>query len=219
MDMRFPRLTKKRVFGAGAVVSAVALVAILWAGMLVNDAAEGRLYSDVDAIPHRRAGLVLGCSRTLADGRANLYFRYRVQAAQKLFEAGKVDVLIVSGDNGSAHYDEATDMMRALEAAGVPSGKIYRDFAGFRSLDSVVRAKEIFGQDRITVISQRFHNQRAIYIARHREVDAIGFDAAEVTGTSGFRTNLREQFARVRTVLDVVFGVSPRFLGPKVEVV
>jgi SanA protein len=85
-------------------------------------------------------------------------------------------------------------------------------------LDSVVRAKEIFGQDRITVISQRFHNQRAIYIARHREVDAIGFDAAEVTGSSGLRTKLREQFARVRTVLDVVLGVSPRFLGPKVEV-
>jgi SanA protein len=115
-------------------------------------------------------------------------------------------------------YDEPADMKNALVDLGVPAEKIFCDYAGFRTLDSVVRAKHIFGQDRVTVVSQRFHNQRAIYIARHRGLDAIGFDAPEVVFRHSFRTKLREQFARVKTVLDVWFGKQPKFLGEPVNI-
>ena len=96
--------------------------------------------------------------------------------------------------------------------------RVYCDFAGFRTLDSVVRAKAVFGQTNITVISQEFHNQRAIYIARHNGMDAIGFNARAVDSYNSFRTKLREQFARVKTVLDVnLLRTRPKFLGPRIE--
>jgi len=162
---------------------------------------------------------VLGCSRTLPDGRRNLYFITRMEAAVRLFEAGKVDYLIVSGDNHIKEYDEPTDMKLALADAGVPTNRIYCDYAGFRTFDSVVRAREVFGQSEVTVISQKFHNERAIYIAGRRSVDAIGYNAEDVRSIHSVRTMLREQAARVKTVLDVsLLRTKPKFLGPRVEV-
>ena len=195
------------------------VVAIIGAGALIRTSAKGRIYSDVSLVPHRRVGLLLGCSRQLADGRTNLFFAYRVAAAETLFKAGRIDYLIVSGDNHVAGYDESTDMKQALEQLGVPADKIYSDFAGFRTLDSIVRAKEVFGQTNITVVSQEFHNQRAIYIARHEGIDAVGFNAQEVDAYNSFLTRLREQFARVKTVLDVcLLGTRPKFLGSPIEI-
>jgi SanA protein len=116
-------------------------------------------------------------------------------------------------------YDEATDMKNALIQAGIPAEKIYCDFAGFRTLDSIVRAKAIFDQTELTVISQAFHNQRAIYIARYTGIDAIGFNAKEVNAYHSSSTKFREQFARVKTVLDLcLLGTQPKFLGPKIAI-
>ncbi|MEI6149964.1 MAG: ElyC/SanA/YdcF family protein [bacterium] len=201
--------------------TAVVLVAgaFIGSGALIRTAAQGRTYSDVSAIPHRKVGLLLGCSRRLSDGRANLFFAHRVAAAAQLYKARKVDYLIVSGDNHMAGYDEATDMKRALVAAGIPEQRIYCDYAGFRTLDSVVRAKEVFGQTAVTVISQEFHNRRAIYIARSQGIDALGFNAKEVDAFNSFRTKVRERFALVKTVLDVcLLGTHPKFLGPRIEI-
>lgn len=193
--------------------------AVIGSGVLIRAAARDRTYSDVSLIPPRRVGLLLGCARRLADGRGNLFFAYRIAAAEELFKAHKVEYFIVSGDNHVAGYDEATDMKNALIAAGVPPERVYCDFAGFRTLDSIVRAKEVFGQTNFTIISQEFHNQRAIYIARARGIDAQGFSARDVDSYNGLRTMLREQFARVKTVLDVhLLRTRPKFLGPKIEI-
>jgi SanA protein len=183
----------------------------------IRKSGAGRTYEDVNAIPHRPAALVLGCSKTLASGRSNLFFRYRIEAAAGLYHAGKTDYLIVSGDNSHHRYDEPTDMRDALIAAGVPGDRIYRDYAGFRTLDSVLRAREIFGQEEFTIVSQPFHNERAIYIALGHGIDAIAFNAADVARFGGLRTRAREYLARCLTVLDLrLLGTMPKFLGPAV---
>ncbi len=134
------------------------------------------------------------------------------------FAPAKVEYLVVSGDNHIKGYDEPQDMKDALVEVGVPADRIYCDYAGFRTLDSIVRVREIFGQTAIIVVSQQFHNQRAIFIARHRGIDAIGFNAAEVDAYNSFRTKCREVLARANMLIDLfVWQREPKFLGPKVN--
>ncbi|HKA01956.1 MAG TPA: ElyC/SanA/YdcF family protein [Candidatus Solibacter sp.] len=209
--------TDKKKALLAAALGAVASLPL--AGWMIDRTANGRVYSSVASIPHRRVGLVLGCAETLGRGYVNPFFTTRIQAAADLFRAGKVDYLIVSGDNHRKGYDEPTAMKCALIRSGVPADRVVCDYAGFRTLDSVVRAKAVFGQDQVTVISQDFHTRRAIFLAQHRGVDAIGFAAADVDAYSGFTTRFREQLSRVRAVLDIyVWRRSPKFLGPRVEV-
>jgi SanA protein len=203
---------------AGALI-AFALLWVAGASLLVNVAARGRTYSDPAAIPARRVGLVLGCSRFLPGGWRNQFFDNRIEAAARLVRAGKVRYLVVSGDNHVRGYDEPQDMKDSLIQAGVPAERIYCDYAGFRTLDSIVRVRDIFGQTEITVISQEFHNRRAIFIARQRGVDAIAFNAAEVDAYDSFKTKCRELVARANMLLDLfLFRRGPKFLGEKVSI-
>ncbi|MHB1080137.1 MAG: SanA/YdcF family protein [Prosthecobacter sp.] len=181
--------------------------------------AEGRCFDSVEGVPSAPVAVVLGTSERLADGRANLFFLPRMEAAAALFKAGSVKALIVSGDNGTQGYDEPTDMKRVLMQMGVPAEKVVCDYAGFRTLDSVVRAKEVFGQQRVIFVSQRFHNARAIYLARAFGIEAYGMNAQDVPLALSVKTFLREKLACVKAVLDVnVLGTQPRFLGEKVSV-
>lgn len=185
----------------------------------IGHAAKGRCFDKVEAMPAAPVAVVLGTSKRLPDGRANLFFLPRMEAAAALFKAGKVQALIVSGDNGTPGYDEPTDMKRALMQMGVPAEQIVCDYAGFRTLDSVVRAKEVFGQQRMIFVSQRFHNARAIYLARAFGIEAYGLNATDVPVALSVKTFLREKLACVKAVLDVnVLGTRPRFLGEKVSV-
>jgi SanA protein len=212
-------LTVRTFVKAFLVIAALGLLWIVAASFSVVRATRGRTYSDVGAIPARRVGLVLGCSRVLPDGRRNAFFDNRMAAAAQLFRAHKVDYLVVSGDNHRATYDEPQDMKDALVSLGVPEVRIYCDYAGFRTLDSIVRVREIFGQTRITIISQEFHNQRAIFIAQHRGVDAIGFNAREVDAYDSFKTKCRELVARANMLIDLfVLRRQPKFLGQKVVI-
>jgi len=136
----------------------------------------------------------------------------------KVWKAGKVETLIVSGDNREKYYNEPEKMKAALIEEGVPKDRIVCDYAGLRTLDSVVRAKEIFGAERILVISQRFQNERAIYLAQANGMDAYGFNAEDVEVSAGFKTKLREVGARVKMWLDVNFlDTRPKYLGEKIE--
>ena len=101
---------------------------------------------------------------------------------------------------------------------GIPKEKIYLDYAGFRTLDSMVRAKEIFGLNQVTIISQKFHNERAIYLAETKGLKAIGFNATDISGSEGYKVQLREYFARVKVFLDLLMNTQPRFYGEKVEI-
>ncbi len=152
------------------------------------------------------------------NGRENLFFRYRIDAAADLWNAGKIKTLIVSGDNQFHEYNEPEKMRRALVKRGIPADRIVSDYAGFRTLDSVVRAKEIFGTDSILFISQRFHTERAIYLAKANGIEAFGFDAKDVVTQGGLKTKIREVGARVKMWLDVNFlNTRPRHLGKPVD--
>lgn len=198
---------------------ALVLVVLFACHVTVKRATRGRLFDAAIAVPDQRVALVLGCTKKLRGGWSNPFFTARIQAAAQLFNAGKATALIVSGDNHHEGYDEPTDMKEALIAAGVPENKITCDYAGFRTLDSVVRAKKVFGQERITIVSQPFHNERAIYLARCNGIDAIGLNAEDVKFEWALKIYIREAFARVRAVLDVnVLHTQPHFLGEPMKV-
>lgn len=176
-------------------------------------------YDDVDAVPYNRVALVLGTSKYLIGGSPNHYFKYRIKAAAELYNNGKVDYILVSGDNATVQYNEPRQMRRALIQAGIPANAIYSDYAGFRTLDSIVRAKEVFGQARFTVVSQAFHNERAIFIARHFGIEAVGFNALDPSAYQGIKTRVREVFARLMGLLDLyVLDKGPKFLGEPIVI-
>ena len=195
------------------------LLLVFLAHSFVRDASRGRIYTDPHRVPTADVALVLGTSRYTRSGRTNQFFEARMDAATELIEAGAVRVLIVSGDNASAHYDEPGAMTEALTARGVPAERIVRDDAGLRTLDSVIRTNRVFGQDRIVIVSQRFHVERALFLARSYGIDAYGFVAADAGGVAQVSVRLREYAARVRAVLDVyVLGTEPRVLGDPIPI-
>lgn len=214
---------KKKSLSRIAIVAFILITAlvgsILISRSLVLRAAAGRTWSDPDSIPANHTALVLGCIPRIPGRGPNLYFLARMDAAAELFLTGKVRYLLVSGDNHIKGYNEPEAMKTALIDRGVPEERIVCDYAGLRTLDSVVRAKEIFGQNRITIVSQEFHNQRALFIARARGIDAVGYNARGVSGPVSWKTTLREHLARAKAVLDVyILNKQPRHLGQPIPI-
>jgi len=178
------------------------------------------IYSDVSKIPAKKALLLLGTTKYLSGGQINYFYKYRIEATAKLFKAGKVKAIVVSGDNGSKSYDEPTMMRDDLVARGVPSKYITLDYAGFRTFDSIVRAEAIFDLKDYIIVSQRFHLERAIYIAHTKNQKVLGFVAKDFKNTVwAKRMEHRELLARAKAFLDIyILGKEPRFYGSKVEV-
>lgn len=200
------------------------LAAVLAVGLLVfichqriDHATEKSVFDTVGSVPFRPVGLVLGTTPRLDNGRPNLYFEYRMDATAALYQAGKVRYLLLSGDNRRHTYNEPEEMKKALMERGVPESVLFVDYAGLRTLDSVVRAKEIFGQDSVTIISQRFHNQRAIYLADAFGLSAVGYNAPDVYTFASLKVRLREGLARVKVFIDLATGKRPRHLGEKIK--
>lgn len=199
----------------------VALLAAVGLGVLacnvwVIQAANAYVYSSPAAIPANDVGLVLGTSPRSREGGNNAHFRGRVESALLLYNRGALRHLLLSGANPSERYNEPKAMYQMLADAGVPKADMTMDFAGFRTLDSVVRAREVFDLDRLTIISQRYHVYRAVFIARHFGMDAVAYAAPTLPRRRSRRTELREIFARVKAVIDLyVIGKQPRFLGDK----
>ena len=194
------------------------LLMIFYCDRQVSLAARGKTYSDVTKVLYHHVGLLLGTAKYLGNGTVNLYYSYRIEAAVKLLSAGKVDYLVISGDNSRKDYNEPETMRADLLAAGVDSSRIFLDYAGFRTFDSMVRLKAIFSQDTATVISQPFHNERALFIAEREGITAVGFNAQDINAPAGLRTQLREKLARVKVFADYLFHAKPKFLGSKVSI-
>ncbi len=195
------------------------MLLILYSNQAIEQYSQAYVFDDTRKIPQNKVGLILGTSKKIQNGQLNLYFKYRIKAAAELYYAGKVRYLLVSGDNSLKEYNEPMDMRKALLAQGVPDSVIVLDFAGFRTLDSVVRSQKVFGQNKITIISQAFHNKRALYIARKKGIDAIAYNAQDVGFTSGLKVQIREKMARVKVLLDLhLLNTQPKFLGDEIAI-
>lgn len=194
------------------------IIFIVWANYSMKNDSEGYLSYQISDVPTMKTALLLGTSKTLENGQPNAYFDNRIEATWQLYKSDKIQYIIVSGDNSRKDYNEPEDMQQALIRNGIPEDHIFMDFAGFRTLDSVVRAKEIFGQQKIIIISQKFHNERAVFLAQQNGIEAFGYNAADVNKYAGFKTNLREYFAKAKAYYDIITGVEPKFGGKKVMI-
>lgn len=209
----------KRLFYATTLLLVVLFIIAFFCNKTITDYAKGKLYSDTNSIPYSRVGLLLGTSKFTGETqRPNPFYDRRIEAAVELLRAKKIKYIILSGDNSRKEYDEPTQMRTDLINAGIDSTVIFLDYAGFRTFDSMVRLKEVFGQDSATIISQQFHNERAIYIAKRLNIYAIGYNAPDVSAASGLKTMIREKFARTKVFLDFLLGKEAKFLGEKVEI-
>jgi len=206
------RWLKSTVFTAVLIFVLLTVASNLW----IVTSTSHNVFSDATKLPDHRVALVLGTSNKTVSGNVNLYFRKRMETAAQLYKMGKIDHLILSGDNRSRYYNEPIEMHKALIKLGVPSTAITLDYAGLRTLDSIVRCKEIFGQNRITIITQPFHSYRALFISRYYDIEAVAMVTDEPDSEHSFRIRMREYFARTKAVLDLyVLKTSPRFLGEK----
>jgi SanA protein len=195
------------------------ILIVIITNLIVRYSYSKYIYSSIELLPSRKVGLLLGTNKYLKIGGLNPYYQYRIIATAELIKTGKIKYVIVSGDNSEIEYNEPVQMRDDLIKLGVDSSVIYLDYAGFRTLDSIIRAKKVFGQDTFIVISQPFHNQRAIFIAKQNNINAIAFNARDVTFFRGLKVQFREIFARVKLMIDLyLINKQPKFLGEKVVV-
>ena len=179
------------------------------------------IYKNIKNVPKKDVALLLGTTKYVAKGRKNYYYTYRIEAAVKLWRAGKIRAIVVSGDGRSKYHDEATMMHDDLVRLGVPSKYITKDKYGLRTLDSIIRAKEIFDLEDYIIISQTFHLKRALLLADAKGQKAIGFATKEITGTpAAKKMEAREVMATFKAYLDLyVLDTKAKVYGKKVKVI
>ena len=193
----------KRAIKLTIVLLFAGATVVLFSNWWVVYNTRNQIYFNINELPANDVGLVLGTSKFVRSGKENLFFRFRMEATARLWKEGKVKYLILSGNNDSEYYNEPVDMQRALMKLGIPASAMTLDYAGYRTFDSVVRCKDVFNQEKITIISQNFHNARALYIGNHEGMEAIAFAAQDVPDGYSFRTLIREYLARPYALLDV----------------
>ncbi len=193
---------------------------ILFSNLIIFFYSGDKIFYNISDLSNKKTALVLGTAKYVRGntGLVNIFYSERIKKANELFESGKVEFLILSGTNDSPYYNEPAVMKKDLMSLGVPEDKIFLDYAGFRTLDSVLRAREIFSQTDLIIISQKFHLQRAIFIAGLNGIKAEGLIAPDPPFELSFKTYLREIFSRIKLLKDILFKTEPRFYGEKVDI-
>lgn len=206
----------KKIFLTGIIVSVLGLLTLFLMSKSIDWSVADQHSERVDELPNKEVAIVLGTSKFLGNGYKNLYYQYRIDAVVDLYDSQKVKYILVSGDNSRSDYNEPLLMKEDLIKRGIPSSLVYIDCAGFRTYDSMVRLKEVYGCKSTIIVSQRFHNQRALYISNKIGIDAVALDAKDVSFKYGIRVQAREVLARVKMRLDLITGKEPKFKGEKI---
>lgn len=178
------------------------------------------IYTKSKDIPSKKVALLLGTSKYISKGKKNYFYVYRIRAAVDLWKSGKVKAIIVSGNKEDKYYDEPKQMKEDLVRAGVPASYITSDNSGFRTLDSILRAKRVFDIEDYIIISQKFHLERALFITKAKGQKAIGYVAKDIPGTTAAkRMIVREYLARAKAFLDVfILNTKAKDYGKKEKV-
>jgi SanA protein len=202
------------LIGAGAGVLLVVL-----SNRWVINSSDAYIYDTWSLLPETDVGIVLGTSTFTRDGKPNPHFAGRIHAAVELYQIGKIKKIVVSGANPDTTYNEPRKMWQELTKQGIPSADIRMDFAGFRTLDSIVRAQAVFGLSRATIITQRYHAYRAVFIGKKLGMEVVAYAAPGQEPGFDVRLTVREWLARFRVVLDMfLLQTEPKFLGDPVNV-
>lgn len=196
---------------------AVLMLAVIALDRWISWETAPYVYDELQGLPQRQVGVVLGTAKYYRTGVINQYYRYRIQGAINAYNSGKVKYLLLSGDNAQQSYNEPMTMRRDLIAAGVASSDIVLDYAGFRTLDSIVRTRKVFDTNDFIIITQRFHCERALYIALHMGIQAQCYAVPSPKDIMTVR--VREIFARFGALTDLyILKREPRFLGPLIPI-
>lgn len=210
------KITPRKFLRLGIWIAITLFLFILGTNIWVVQSTKDQIYNSIDA-PVNDVALVLGTSKRTSEGKPNRFFAERMETAAALHSNQKIKHILVSGDNRSRYYNEPRDMLQALGDLNIPEEDVSLDFAGLRTLDSVIRCKEVFGQDEVTIVTQEFHCYRSLFIANYFDMDAVAVSADD-GGPIGNMLALREVLARTIAVMDIyVFQREPKFLGEKVE--
>lgn len=181
---------------------------------------QSQVYDSINQLPQKNVGLVLGTSHKLTSGDSNKFFHQRMELAAELYHSGKVKHLIVSGDNSTPYYNEPRNMKNDLINRGVPAEAIDMDFAGFRTLDSMIRCQKVFDQNDIVVITQTFHSYRALFIGNRHNISAVALVTEDFPMSVRFNVELRELLARTVAVWDLfIVNKMPKYLGDKQDII
>lgn len=202
------KITKCIILGVVAM-SVVCIALMIICNQIVVNNAKGKAFSDIDSIKHNRVGLLLGTTpQARFDRITNYFFIYRIDAAEELYKAGKIEQILITGDENSLDGVNEPECMRdSLVARGIPSSAIFLDGKGFRTINSVINVNKVYGLKSFTIISQEFHNERAIYQAEHLELDVEdlqAYNAKMPKSRRAFLTTIREYFARVKMFIDLI---------------
>lgn len=207
----------KRILLWGVSVIVVISIAAIAADRWISWKTAPYIYENLNDLPASEVGMVLGTAKYYRGGQINQYYKYRIQGAVNAYNSGKVKYLLLSGDNSNLSYNEPNTMRKDLVNAGIPASKIFLDFAGFRTLDSVVRTRKVFDTNGFTIITQRFHCERALYIAMHKGIEAQCY--AVSSPKNMFSVRAREVAARLAALTDLyILKKEPRFLGPQEQI-
>jgi len=200
----------RKIVRLAGIVAVACLVIMLVSDQIVANNAKGKVFSDIDSIRYNKVGLLLGTTPQARLTRiTNYFFIYRIDAADQLYKAGKIEKILISGDENSLDGVNEPECMRdSLVARGVPASAIILDGKGYRTINSIVNANKVFGLKSFTIISQKFHNQRAIYQAEHLGLDVEdiqAYNAEMPKARRAFLTTIREYFARVKLFMDLCY--------------
>ena len=207
----------KRVFLSLLVLIGLLLLTVLGLDRWMSWKTAPYIYDELQDLPYRQVGVVLGTAKYYRTGVINQYYRYRIQGAINAYNSGKVNYLLLSGDNALQSYNEPMTMRKDLIAAGVDPSDIVLDYAGFRTLDSIVRTRKVFDTNDFIIITQRFHCERALFIALHMGIQAQCYAVPSPKDMLSVR--IREFAARFGALADLyIFKREPRFLGPLVPI-
>ena len=198
----------KKLLWTTCIMSVVCIVLMLICNQVVVNNARGKAFSDIDSIKYNKVGLLLGTTpQARFDRITNYFFIYRIDAAEEMYKAGKIKKILISGYENSLDVINETECMRdSLVARGVPASDIILDGKGYRTINSVINANKVFGLKSFTIISQEFHNERAIYQAEHLGLDVESlqaYNAKMPKSRRAFLTTIREYFARVKMFIDL----------------